>query len=201
MKIKQDPVTKLWCREDGAILLPPSGTKFRRFRWVFGSEASWGYRVVGCCHKHYLVHQIVCRAFNGLSPEDKPEVDHINRIKDDNRPDNLRWVSRRENEDNKDRVDCAFEKYGVRQCDDPKAYHKAYGEAHYEESQTYQKAYRATHKAEINARQAAYYTSHKAEINARNAAYHAAQKARGLVKRKCPDGKQHWIPKEAALCL
>lgn len=44
-----------------------------------------------------LVHHLICLAFHGLPPERGWEVDHINYVRDDNRPENLRWVSTREN--------------------------------------------------------------------------------------------------------
>ena len=39
-------------------------------------------------------------AFIGMPPEGK-ECDHINRVRDDNRLENLRWVTKIENERNK----------------------------------------------------------------------------------------------------
>ena len=35
------------------------------------------------------------------NPENKPEVDHINRVRGDNRIENLRWATRKENQNNK----------------------------------------------------------------------------------------------------
>ena len=97
MLIKQDPVTSLWAREDGAVLLPPSGGRFKKFRWAFGAPNAHGYRVVSYKGKPHLLYQIICRAFHGLCPPDKCEIGHINRHKDDNRPENLRWVTHSEN--------------------------------------------------------------------------------------------------------
>lgn len=171
MQIKQDPITKLWCREDGAVLLPPDGYRFKTFRWTFGSKHISGYLRVGHNGKSYKAHQVACRAFHGLPPEDKPFVDHINRRKDDNRPSNLHWVDRKENNDNTDRVDRAIEMYGVRCCDDKKAYSKAC------------------------------YGVHREERLALHNAYCAEKKAQGLVYRKCSDGKQHWVPEEVAPCM
>ena len=106
--------------------MPPSKGRFKKFRWTFGTRQPNGYQGVRYLGKFHLVHRIVCRAFHGLAPEGKPEVDHINRIKVDNQSCNLRYADRPLNCTNKDRVDCAFEKYGVRECEDPKAYNKAY---------------------------------------------------------------------------
>ena len=127
MQIKQDPITGLWAREDGAILLPPTSkyTKFKKFRWTFGWDHG-GYRKIRYRGKHYAVHRIVCRAFHGLPPADKPEVDHLDRNPANNKEDNLRWADRSMNNTNKDCVDQALEKYGVRECEDKKAYNAAY---------------------------------------------------------------------------
>lgn len=173
MKIKQDPITGLRCREDGAVLMPPSGTRYAAFRWTFGSNTSQGYRQIRFHGKIYKVHQIVCRAFHGLAPIDRPEVDHINRIKSDNRPENLRWVDHKENIDNRDCVDQSMEKYGVRHCEDEKAYGRAYS-----------KAYIAAHHKEHNARQRVY-----------DAAKYTKMKAQGLTYRKDPNGKWGWYPR------
>lgn len=43
------------------------------------------------------VHRLVCLAFHGLPPGDDYEVDHINRDKNDSRPENLRWLPWYEN--------------------------------------------------------------------------------------------------------
>ena len=51
----------------------------------------------GCGSSRNLsIARLVCEAFNGPAP-DGMDVDHINRIRSDNRPCNLRWVTRAEN--------------------------------------------------------------------------------------------------------
>ena len=55
-----------------------------------------GYTLVNLCGKMFLVHRLVAKTFIP-NPENKPCVDHINTIRDDNRVNNLRWVTHKEN--------------------------------------------------------------------------------------------------------
>ena len=48
----------------------------------------------------YLKHRIIAKQWIP-NPDDLPEVDHINRIKTDNRIENLRWCSKSTNKRNK----------------------------------------------------------------------------------------------------
>lgn len=62
-----------------------------------------GYRIVffgsGKDRKGFLVSRLVAEAFIP-NPENKPCVDHINAVRDDNRVENLRWVTKKENSNN-----------------------------------------------------------------------------------------------------
>ena len=59
-----------------------------------------GYYVIYTSDKKAeLLSRVVAKAFIP-NPESKPEVDHINRVKTDNRVENLRWVTRKENMNN-----------------------------------------------------------------------------------------------------
>ena len=67
------------------------------------SRNRYGYAQVTLYNKgsHCLsVHRLVARAFIP-NPDDLPEVDHINRIRDDCRVENLRWVTKGENQKNR----------------------------------------------------------------------------------------------------
>jgi hypothetical protein len=46
---------------------------------------------------HLKVHQLVCEAFHGQKPSEKHEVVHLNEDALDNRSENLRWGTRKEN--------------------------------------------------------------------------------------------------------
>ena len=49
--------------------------------------------------KKYETHRLVAQTFIP-NPENKAEVDHINTKRDDNRIENLRWATRKENQNN-----------------------------------------------------------------------------------------------------
>jgi len=48
-----------------------------------------------------LVHRLVAYAWIGEPATEDMEVDHINRTRDDNRVENLRWVTKKENLENR----------------------------------------------------------------------------------------------------
>lgn len=62
-----------------------------------------GYYVINLCkdykNKICRVHRLIAEAFIP-NPENKPQVDHINAVRTDNRIENLRWVTNFENSRN-----------------------------------------------------------------------------------------------------
>lgn len=67
--------------------------------------------------KSEAIHRMVCRAFNGSNPEDKPWVLHTDGNKENNRPENLRWGTPKENTEDTIRAGMMRNGYaGVRFC-------------------------------------------------------------------------------------
>lgn len=58
-----------------------------------------GYLRIALKNKKHFVHRLVAEAFIS-NPENKPFIDHINTIRSDNRVENLRWVTKKENNNN-----------------------------------------------------------------------------------------------------
>ena len=84
-------------RDNGSILrLPMDGQRRSKYDnvWTFGTKNKDGYMVLT---GNIRVHQVVCTAFNGPEPEPNMVVDHIDTNRCNNRPENLRWLTRLEN--------------------------------------------------------------------------------------------------------
>jgi len=84
-------------RDNGAVLRYPLAGKRPRptdNSWTFGKlNANTGYLEIASVR----IHRIVATAFHGEPPTKEHVVDHIDTNKQNNRPENLRWVTRLEN--------------------------------------------------------------------------------------------------------
>ncbi|MBR3568612.1 MAG: HNH endonuclease [Salinivirgaceae bacterium] len=83
-------------RDNGAIMRHQRiGMRKRKLDgiWSFGEPNPYGYLDFG----NERVHRIVCTAFHGNAPSDQYVVDHIDTNRQNNRPENLRWLTKLEN--------------------------------------------------------------------------------------------------------
>ena len=89
---------KYLVRDNGAILrFPKEGCRASKYDnvWTFGiKDEKTGYMILA---GNIRVHQVVCTAFHGPEPEPHMVVDHIDTNRCNNRPKNLRWLTRIEN--------------------------------------------------------------------------------------------------------
>lgn len=84
-------------RDNGAVLRRVRASARKRPRdevWTFGAaDRHSGYLLIA----GHRVHQVVASAFHGPRPSSEHVVDHIDTNRHNNRPENLRWVTRLEN--------------------------------------------------------------------------------------------------------
>jgi len=84
-------------RDNGAILKHPRIDKKPRRtdnQWTFGiPNKRTGYMEIASVR----IHRIVATAFHGIPPTEQHVVDHIDTNRKNNRPENLRWVTKLEN--------------------------------------------------------------------------------------------------------
>lgn len=170
------PIHCVLCREDGAILTRKPGyfVHYKPYEiphsWSFGANAK-GYRLISIGGKTYRVHRIICEAFHD-NPESKPTVDHIDRNPSNNRADNLRWATSKEQRDNSSAVINRLP-YSVRQCENRPVYDKEYRADHLDEKREYDKQYRKRNAEHIKAVQKQYRETHREQLNARMRKYRA----------------------------
>ena len=83
-------------RDNGAIMRHPQKGKNPRKKdavWTFGDTPHNGY-IYYC---GVPVHRVVATAFHGAAPTPQHVVDHIDTNRQNNRPENLRWLTKLEN--------------------------------------------------------------------------------------------------------
>jgi hypothetical protein len=84
-------------RDNGAVFRQPKDTGRKRpldEKWTFGrADKKAGYMFISSVG----IHLIVATAYHGPKPSKDHVVDHIDTNRRNNRPENLRWVTRLEN--------------------------------------------------------------------------------------------------------
>lgn len=83
-------------RDNGAVLRHSRENKpIRKLdnQWTFGTPNKYGYLLIAT----EVVHRIVATAFHGEALTAQHVVDHIDTNKHNNRPENLRWLTKLEN--------------------------------------------------------------------------------------------------------
>lgn len=73
--------------------------KTRKEKIIKSHKLKNGYCLVALGTKRFYLHRLVAQAFIP-NPENKPHIDHINTDRTDNRVENLRWVTQKENNNN-----------------------------------------------------------------------------------------------------
>ena len=83
--------------------MPNGGTRTYKTKPIFGVKrrskkgAAHSYFGVMYRGKNYKIHRLVCEAFHGPCPPDKSVVIHIDEDGLNNKPDNLKWGTQKEN--------------------------------------------------------------------------------------------------------
>ena len=89
--------------EDCKGLMPNGGERHYKTKWINGSKrrakktSRHLYYGVLYRGKNYKIHRLVCEAFHGPSPFDGAVVIHEDEDALNNRPENLRWGTQKEN--------------------------------------------------------------------------------------------------------
>lgn len=128
--VGKHPELGVLVREDGLVKRPKfGGGKCTTLVWRKGSYRG-KYLRVSINGKGHSVHRLVAETFIPRH-DGKTVVDHINRDTSNNRRENLRWVTASENARNTDKFDNATD-FGVRECDDKRAYARKHTLATYQ---------------------------------------------------------------------
>lgn len=185
MQIKKHEPTGLWVREDGAVLMPPCKNIRRlRYTWTFGCTDKDGYLRIQFKGKTYKVHRLVIEAFRGPIPKNLV-VDHINRVRNDNRLENMRIVTLSDNSRNSFSFDRCGELYGVHSCENNAMYQQEYRKANPGIVKKWKSNRIASNRT--------YYMNNREKFQTRCKARLEKLKSMGKHERKCPDGKRRFL--------
>lgn len=82
--------------EDGRVYNTKNGRYLKHIKDAFGYTRVYLYDNINKKGKSHKIHRLIAESFI-LNPENKPQVNHINGIKHDNRIENLEWCTNQEN--------------------------------------------------------------------------------------------------------
>lgn len=122
VEVKKHPTVNVYCFSDGRLFFP--GALHKHPCVTKGTLNRKGYYVYSSEGKQYRVHRLIAETFID-NKDNKPTVDHINRVPTDNRVNNLRWADMSEQKNNSSSVINRLQ-LGVRQSEDDKAYTSAW---------------------------------------------------------------------------
>ena len=160
MKWLDDP--GCWVFTDGSVAVPKCGSLF----YPKISCNSDNYPGVNINGRHKTLHRLIARAFIP-NPDNKPQVDHIDRNRGNYSLDNLRWVTQSENQRNTLAFDRSVELYGVSGAVDTAAYRHEYNLRHEEK----RKLYYQQNRERLLANMRKYHAEHREQINERHRSY------------------------------
>lgn len=183
MRVEKHPKLNIWVREDGCIYLPQSGSN--PAHWTFGSkDKQTGYLRVRIGGKPYLCHRLTVEAFLGEIPKGCV-IDHTNRVRTDNRVENLRIATYSENNRNTPSHDRVAARGGTHS---------------YEDEKQFRREYYATNKEKVLEWHACYRAEHPDKAREWNSRYYQS-KRKTQRQVRFSDGSLHWLPLEEAVLL
>lgn len=100
-------------------------SKTPTYSWVYGSSNHNGYKRICIRYKQYHVHRLVAETFLP-NKDNKPTVDHIDRNPENNRLENLRWATQKEQIRNSGTFKHPKWDVGIRYKDNPREYQRRY---------------------------------------------------------------------------
>lgn len=115
------PTLRIAVRSDGAVCVRDRYS--RKFHWFYGWKDADGYLKVKVNDKDRFVHRLIAETFIP-NPENKPQIDHFNRNRADNKVENLRWVTYSENSRNTEQHDRVDARGGTHRYEDYKQFRK-----------------------------------------------------------------------------
>ena len=88
---------------ESSVQMPNGGIRAYKTDWTAGTRKKASKRAEHVYYgivyrgRNYKIHRLVCEAFHGPAPTDKHLVIHLDEDATNNRPNNLKWGTQKEN--------------------------------------------------------------------------------------------------------